>query len=490
MTRLVQPASDISQQPTRRGFIWLCVSLLATLRQPQGLARLTGQASRLVRTIFVAPLAPGDAGEAIRRQMVHDLSRASDVRLVDAPAGADATLAIHSVFWRSGAISVNPRAPGSGYAIYQGYASAELYDASRQPLWSYLATPSRFSFSGLSADLAAQLSASLQSALSRGLLTGGSAGTATNSKGMTLRAAGSTFPAPLYRRWFESFAADPGGFAVHYEATGSTAGMSALADGSVDLAASDIPPTGPEPDLLRVPTVVGGVVPIYNLPGLGRDLHLTGPLLADIYSGRITRWNDPRLRRENKGLHLPDAAIVVVHRTDGSGTTFVWTSYLAAASPEWQDKIGPSIVWPVGEGASGSEGVSELVRKTPNAIGYVELTYAIQEQLQYAAVQNPSGSFIKADLPSITAAAASARASGRSPQGSLLNTPASEAYSIAAFTWLLVPKAREDARVRAALGSFLRWMLTSGQKQCSSLAYAPLPREIASEELRQLNAWK
>jgi len=475
----------LDRQPTRRGFLWLCAALVTHLHS--GLLLGQSGTEREIHTIYVAPLASGDPGEGLRKQVIHDLSRGGQVRLVTQADGADATLAIRAVFWRTGEIAVNPRSSQNTFATYQGYASAELYDARRQTLWSYLATPSRFSFAGLTSDLAGQLSASLLSALARGLTTAGGAATGSKTGGPALRAAGATFPAPLYLRWFESFAGQPGGFPIHYDATGSSEGLQMLAAGSIDIAASDIPPAAPEPDWLRVATVVGGVVPIYNLPGLGRDLHLNGPVLAGIYAGKIRKWNDPRIREWNKGARLPDAEITVVHRNDGSGTTFVWTSYLAAASPDWKDKIGASIEWPAGEGATGNEGVAARVQTTPNSIGYTELTYAIQHQLQYAAVRNPAGSYIQADLPSLTAAAAAA---GRDQQGSLLNTPGADAYPIATFTWLLLPKTGQDAQQRAALAGFLRWMLTAGQKQCSALAYAPLPRELADEELRKVDAWK
>jgi phosphate ABC transporter phosphate-binding protein len=265
----------------------------------------------------------------------------------------------------------------------------------------------------------------------------------------------------------------------------------------VDFAASDMQlakDTMPSSALiLHFPTVLGGVVPIYNLSGLDRPLNLTPQVLAGVYSGAIRRWNDPRIRESNHGIRLPDAEIAVVHRSDGSGTTYVWTSYLSLASPEWKSQYGSGsrVNWPVGASATGNAGVAQLVSKTPNAIGYVELIYAIQHQLNYAAVRNPAGQFIKADLASITAAASDASASQNSDfRFSILNTSGKYAYPISTFTWLLVPAQQSDSPKQAAIAAFLRWMLTTGQKQCESLGYAPLPRPIVARELDAVNQLK
>ncbi len=312
---------------------------------------------------------------------------------------------------------------------------------------------------------------------------------------VSLRAAGATFPAPLYQLWFRSFAQEPGGLPIRYDAIGSAAGIAELAAAKIDLAASDIPAqrdqASPEMQLLHIPTVVGGVVPIYNLPGESHGLNLTPQLLADIFSGKILKWNDPRIREWNKDAHLPDAAITVVHRSDGSGTTFVFTSYLAQASPDWKTRVGATIEWPTGIGVTGNEGIAQQVEKTPNSISYVELTYAIQHRMTYAAVRNPAGRFIQADLASIEAAVATHTHSGEDDlRYSALNMPAKEAYPITTFTWLLVPRTSADPRKRAAIAGFLHWMLTTGQKQCASLGYAPLPPEIVREELAAVDALK
>jgi phosphate transport system substrate-binding protein len=243
--------------------------------------------------------------------------------------------------------------------------------------------------------------------------------------------------------------------------------------------------------ILHFPTVLGGVVPIYNLPGLDRTLNLTPQALAGIYSGAIRKWSDPRIRESNRGARLPDSDIVVAHRSDGSGTTYVWTSYLSLVSPEWKSQYGsgPRVNWPVGTGAAGNDGIAQFVSKTPYSIGYAELIYAIQHELTYAAVRNSAGLFIKADLASITAAA-----SGTSPSPdfrfSILNAPGKGAYPISTFTWLLVPAQQSDPQKQATIAAFLRWMLTTGQKQCEALGYAPLPRAVSSRELDAVNQIK
>jgi phosphate ABC transporter phosphate-binding protein len=241
---------------------------------------------------------------------------------------------------------------------------------------------------------------------------------------------------------------------------------------------------------LQIPTVLGGVVPIYNLPGFGRTVRFTPEVLAGIYSGAITRWNDPHIAEANRGAHLPDAPIVVVHRSDGSGTTFVWTSFLSLASSEWKTRAGagPEVQWPAGVGAAGSNGVADRVQKTPNSIGYVELIYAIQHELNYGSVRNPAGEFVKADLVSITLAASGTQ--GGNARASILNAAGKDAYPISTFTWLLIPTEGLSTEKRTAVAALLNWALTAGQKECASLGYAPLPRAIADRELQAVNAMK
>jgi phosphate transport system substrate-binding protein len=282
-----------------------------------------------------------------------------------------------------------------------------------------------------------------------------------------LRGAGATFAYPLYQKWFQSYEQQHPGTHFSYEAIGSTAGIAKLRAGSIDFAGSDIPVT--DERLEVYPTVAGAVVPIYNLLGLGGDVRFTPQALAEIYLGTIRKWSDSALAKSNSQVRLPDAAIVPVHRSDGSGTTYVFTEYLAKTSPEWKQR-GGTVDWPVGQGAEGNEGVARLVQQTPNSIGYVEFIYAIENHLSYGAVRNQAGRYVVANLDSISAAAATAP----SPV-SITDAPGKDAYPIAAFTYLLAPR-----EASPALRDFLIWMLGPGQKQAPALGYAPLPEAIAA----------
>jgi phosphate ABC transporter phosphate-binding protein len=468
--------------------------LLAFLSLPQLASLATAQQPapiKSIRTVYIAPMTGSEAANAVRARLIARLKKNSSIRLVDDASSADAVLHGSAVIWPTGTVSIDPRSNTISLRNYQGYLSAELSDASNQPLWSYLVTPSRFRTAGIVDDLADQLGSRLEAAIATGLSGTTALPSAAHTASTTLRAAGATFPAPLYQLWFRSFAREPDGLSITYDPIGSAAGLTQLADGKIDMAASDIPAipaqsgAAPTPsDVLHIPTVIGGVVPVYNLPGDSHGLDLTPQLLADIFSGKIRKWNDPRIRQWNKDTHLPDAEITVVHRSDGSGTTYVFTSYLAQASPDWKSRVGATVDWPTGVSAAGNEGIAEQVSKTPNSISYIELTYAIQHQMTYAAVRNPAGRFIRADIASIAAAVAAHVHTGEDDlRFSTLNSPARDAYPIASFTWLLVPRTNPDPRKRAAEARFLHWMLTTGQKQCSSLGYAPLPADIAREAL-------
>jgi phosphate ABC transporter phosphate-binding protein len=455
-----------------------------------------------IRTIQVAPMGDGASAEALRQRIVDRLSKSGRLQVVDNRSAADAELRGTSNMWATGTISVSPRSKSASQTIYEGYLSVELVGKDGQILWSYLVTPSHFRITSITDDLAGQMVLRLLGAVRGG--TAGSTSSGPTSSGSislgpsppgphaALHAAGSTLAAPLYRKWFQS-----SGMSVAYDAVGSEEGIKQLAEGSVDFAASDMPLTAqntPEGlHVIQVPTVLGGVVPIYNLPGLDRTLRLTPQMLAGIYSGAIRKWNDARIVEVNRGAHLPDAEIAVVHRSDGSGTTFVWTSFLSLASPEWKSSVGSGshVAWPAGTGAAGNDGVADLTRKTPNSIGYVELIYAIQHELNYAAVRNPAGEFIKADLASITAAASDATMEkGEDFRFSLLDAQSKDAYPISTFTWILVPVRGLGPEKRSAIADLLSWALTSGQKQCASLGYAPLPRQVIANELRAVKAWK
>jgi phosphate ABC transporter phosphate-binding protein len=467
----------------------IAVVLIAFLRS--ALAQ-TSEGLSGMRTIAVASMGDGSSAGAVRQRIVERLKKNGRLQVVDAPEAADGVLRGTSSIWATGTVVIDPRSNSSRQTSYQGYLSVELIGKTNQSLWSYLVTPSRFHAGSITNDLADQAASRLLNAVQSGTTGSTLPVVAGSDKHVALHAAGATLPAPLYLKWFES-----SGLPVSYDAVGSEAGIQQLVEGKVDFAASDMPLTDINPPVqlrvIHVPTVVGGVVPIYNLPDLGRDLYLTPEALAGIYSGTIRKWNDPRIRATNHGAHLPDADIAVVHRSDGSGTTFVWTSFLSLVSPEWKTATGAGarVAWPVGSGAAGNGGVAELVKKTPNAIGYVELIYAIQHELTYAAVRNRGGHFIKADLASITAAAGGGGGSSENElRFSLLNKDDKAAYPISTYTWLLVPATGIEPRKKTAISDLLNWILTSGQKQCASLGYAPLPREVAGQALHSVEALK
>jgi len=444
-------------------------------------------------TVYIDSFGAGNHAEAVRKRVVERVEKSGDIRVADKADGAEAVLHGKVVIWVTGTISNNPRSNSSRQEMYQGYLSVELADSSNRALWSYMATPGRFRSASIVDDLADQVAGRLERELKGGMPAASTPAASTHSPQVALQAGGATFPTPLYMKWFEAFRQTAGGVQISYDAIGSEAGIAGLQDGKLDFAASDIRQTeGNQPDAAYFPTVAGGVVPIYNLPDSGHGLNLTAQLLADIYAGRIRKWNDPRIRLWNSGAHLPDADIAVVHRSDGSGTTYVWTSYLSLGSPEWKTKVGEGarVEWPVGTGAEGNEGMAETVAKTPNSIGYVEMTYAIQHRLNYAAVRNQAGRFIKADLASIAEAETKAHGGTGDSRVSILDSPEKDAYPISSFTWIVVPKTGTSPEKRAAIAGFLKWMLNSGQKQCSSLGYVPLPHDVVAHELQAASALK
>ena len=488
-----QLRADESPLPWRNAALRLCMAMAISLVLLHQSAAQTAESLNGSRTIQVGSLGEGNGAEALRRDIVDRLTRSRRLKVVDNPSAADVVLRGSSSIWATGTISLSPHSDSASETIYQGYLSVELVDKAGQIVWSYLVTPNRFRTASITNDLADQLVFRLLDAM-RGGAAGSNSPAATTAlhSQVGLHAAGSTLAAPLYRMWFQS-----SGMSVTYDAIGSEAGIDELAEGKVDFAGSDMPLSGQNTPaglkVIQLPTVLGGVVPIYNLPTLGRTLKLTPQVLAGIYSGAIAKWNDPRILEANRGAHLPDSEIKVVHRSDGSGTTYVWTSFLSLASADWKASIGAGthMKWPTGSGAEGNDGVAELVKKTPNAIGYVELIYAGQHELNYAAVLNPAGEFIRADLASITAAASGAAVmNGQDFRFSILNATSKDAYPIATFTWLLVPEQGMSKGKRSAIANLLNWALTTGQKQCAALGYAPLPREVVASELHAVNAWK
>jgi phosphate transport system substrate-binding protein len=299
----------------------------------------------------------------------------------------------------------------------------------------------------------------------------------------SLVGAGATFPYPLYSKWVDVYERETG-VRINYQSIGSGGGIRQLVEGTVDFGATDVPMTdeqlaaAPRP-ILHVPTVVGAVAVVYNLPGLSGTLKLEAAVLGDLFLGRITRWNDPRIARTNPDLALPDAPVSIVHRSDGSGTTAILTEYLSAVNLAWHERVGAgmSVNWPVGLGGKGSEGVSGQVRQLPGSLGYVELAYAVQSRLPFAAIQNRAGRFVSPELESTTAAAAAASLP-EDLRTSIVNASGDQSYPIAGFTYLLVYQDQVDPARGRALADFIGWCLYEGQSYAAELGYAPLPSGV------------
>jgi len=310
---------------------------------------------------------------------------------------------------------------------------------------------------------------------------------------LAITGAGATFPYPLYSRWFSDYGRQHPEVAIDYQSIGSGGGIRQLINRTVFFGGTDAPMTQEQlaeakGAILHVPTALGAVVPVYRLEGVEVPLRFTGPLLADIVLGKVRKWNDPALLAANPGVRLPDADITFVHRSDGSGTSFIFCDYLSKVSPEFAAKVGAatSVSWPTGVGAKGNEGVAGLVRQSPGALGYIELIYALQNKIDYGTVQNAAGTFVRASLASVTAAAATATM----PEDfrvSIVNAPGEEAYPIASFTWILLREDAGDAARARAMVDFLRWALTEGQATAESLGYARVPPQVAEKALAALS---
>jgi phosphate transport system substrate-binding protein len=303
-----------------------------------------------------------------------------------------------------------------------------------------------------------------------------------------LNGAGATFPNPIYQKWFTEYHNAHNDVQINYQSIGSGGGIKQLQAGTVDFGASDGPMTDEQLSqtpmkVFHIPTVLGAVVPTYNIQGVTGELKFSGDVLADIYLGNIKKWNDPKLAKDNPGVKFPDEDIAVVHRTDGSGTTYIFTDFLSKVSPAWKDKVGKStsVNWPVGLGGKGNEGVSGMVKQTEGSIGYVELIYALSNKMPYGSVKNAAGQFVKASLDSVTAAAASVKEMPDDFRVSITNAPGKTAYPISSFTWLLVPAEWADAGKEKAFVDFLNWMVDKGQTMTTSLEYAPLPKSVAAK---------
>jgi len=311
-----------------------------------------------------------------------------------------------------------------------------------------------------------------------------------------INGAGATFPYPIYSKWFDEYHKAHPNVQINYQSIGSGGGIRQLSAGTVFFGASDGPMTNDQIAaagfrIVHLPTVLGGVVPIYNITGVNAELKFTGKVLADIYLGRITKWNDAAIRSLNAGVNLPNEDITVVHRSDGSGTSYIWCDYLSKVSADYKKTVGvaTSVNWPVGVGGKGNEGVAGLVKQTPGAIGYVELIYALQNHQSYGAVQNAQGEFLRASVETVTNAAAAAAA--HMPPDfrvSITNAPGHDVYPISSFTWLLLQQSPSDKQRSAIIKDFVRWALTDGQKYAADLGYAPVPKQVIALELKTLDA--
>jgi phosphate transport system substrate-binding protein len=323
-------------------------------------------------------------------------------------------------------------------------------------------------------------------------------GVGAAAQAIRINGAGATFPGPIYTKWFSEYNKLHPNIQINYQPLGSGAGIRQIGEQTVDFGATDGPMTdeqlrGAPGRILHFPTVLGAVVPIYNIPNVTAELKFDGQILANIFLGKISKWNDPAIAKLNAGVNLPGTDIVVVHRSEGSGTTYIWVDYLSKISPEFKKTVGvaTSVKWPTGVGGKGNEGVSATVKQTPGAIGYVELIFALQNKISYGPVQNAAGEFVKASTQSVTAAAAEAAA--KMPPDfrvSITNAPGKGVYPISSFTWILLYENPKDKTKAKALVDFMKWALSDGQKYAPDLGYAPLPDAVVKLEMAALGKIK
>jgi phosphate transport system substrate-binding protein len=308
----------------------------------------------------------------------------------------------------------------------------------------------------------------------------------TSAQAQKLTGAGATFPNPIYSKWFSEYSASHPGVQINYQSVGSGAGIRQVSTKTVDFGASDGPMTDQQLSeskikLLHIPTVLGAVVPVYSVPGVASDLKFSPDVIADIYLGKISKWDDPRIKRDNPGVNLPDHGILPVYRSDGSGTTYIFTDFLSKVSPDFSGKVGKgtSVRWPLGIGQKGNEGIAGMVRNSPYSFGYVELIYAVQNKMSYGEVKNAAGKFVKASTDGVTAAAAAAAKNMPADyRVSITNAPGPDSYPISSFTWLLIPVQSDDPAKGKVLHDFLEWMLDHGESEAAGLTYAPLPTPV------------
>ena len=304
----------------------------------------------------------------------------------------------------------------------------------------------------------------------------------------TLNGAGATFPYPMYSKWFSEYNKLHSDVQINYQSIGSGGGIRQVLNGTVDFGASDGPMSDEQlaqakTKILHIPTVLGAVVPAYNVPGISGEIKFTPEALAGIFLGKVQKWNDAAITQANPGVNFPDKPIIVIYRSDGSGTTFIFTDYLSKISKDWSNTVGKgtSVKWQIGMGGKGNEGVAGQIRQLQGSIGYVELVYAVENKITYGSIKNAAGNFVKASLDGVTEAAASSPKMPADFRVSITNAPGKTAYPISSFTWLLIPVQAKDPKKGKIIADFLDWMASDGQKMTSQLSYAPLPQNVVEK---------
>jgi phosphate ABC transporter phosphate-binding protein len=452
-----------------------------------------GQATEgAARRLYVEPFATKADAEKLREDLIAELRKSSSVALASDAAHADLILGGGGEIWVRGYRSFSPRSEmklaTNGTPIYGGYLSVELKDTRGITIWSYLATPAADS-TDISKDLAKRIARHLAEALRRPEMLAPSVPDPPST--VALHGAGATFPYPVYRKWITNYRMGNPGVGIDYDAIGSQEGIRKLLAREVDFGASDSPEVirelapADDANFVFLPSVVGAVVPIVNLPGVAETISFTPEALAGIYLGKIRKWNDPAIARSNRGVHLPDLDIVAVHRADGSGTSYAFTSFLSKSSADWNSAVGSGLTpkWPVGRAATGNDGVAKLVKELGGSIGYVEFIYALENHLSFGSVRNQNGEFVQASLESIASAVNhSSDVLDGNVRPSIVDAPGEGAYPIASFTWLVVPTRIADDGKRSAVAAFLKWILGPGQRQAAALGYLALPKEIVAKE--------
>lgn len=445
-----------------------------------------------LKRIYVEAFATKTDADKLREDVIAELRKLNSVSVTTDESSADLILGGGGETWIRGYHSFSPRShmklPTNGTPIYGGYLSVELRDRGGVTVWSDLVTPGEFS-DDVSKDLAKKIARHVADALVA-LQHTPPLVDPPPQPAARLISAGATFPYPVYSKWFTNYRKENPAVEITYEAIGSEAGVRKLLAGGIDFAASDSPEaiheiaSGDESKYVFFPSVIGAVVPIVDLPGITNEIAFTPEALAGIYLGKITKWNDPILQAANRGVTLPDLKITVIHRADGSGTTYAWTSFLSKTSPAWKAEVGFGLApkWPAGRAATGNDGVAKLVKEMGGSIGYVEYIYALENHLGYGKVRNQNGEFVEAGLESIVSAVSHSAGVPDDFRLSLVNAPGRGAYPITSLTWLVVPTHIADDGKRTAVTAFLKWMLGPGQRQAAALGYLALPKEIVAKE--------